>query len=115
MLGARVRVAASLASQASVQLTGAAPRSSTSASASNSLEDVMNAKYGSSVAKTLLLVLRGYDAYHDWWKTLDLMTTDDDENRKKQTALRMVIEGVGTCGSSRRQSCRLAELGANTL
>eukprot|EP00965_Chrysotila_dentata_P120360 3979799-Pleurochrysis_carterae.AAC.1 len=63
-----LRVAASSDSQAPVQLSG-----STSVSASNSLEDLMNAKYGSSLAKTFLLVLRGYDANHGWRKTLDLM------------------------------------------
>eukprot|EP00965_Chrysotila_dentata_P159187 5258663-Pleurochrysis_carterae.AAC.1 len=45
--------------------------------------------YGSSLAKTLILVLRGYDAYHDWRKTLDLMTTSN-ENSKKATSLRIV-------------------------
>eukprot|EP00965_Chrysotila_dentata_P253016 6211019-Pleurochrysis_carterae.AAC.4 len=53
----------------------------------------MVARYGSSLAKTLLLLLRGYDDYYRWKRTLDLPTTDQQEDKVK-IALQMATAGT---------------------
>ena len=57
-----------------------------------SLQTLMENKYGPSLARTLLLILKGYDAYKKWRLTLDAHSSSADEH--KRAALAMAVAGA---------------------
>eukprot|EP00965_Chrysotila_dentata_P091491 3021208-Pleurochrysis_carterae.AAC.1 len=90
MLDARGKVSAASGAAAGagrgsgpIRLVGEGSRGQSVSHPRGSIEALMVARYGNSLAKTLLLLLCAYDAYYRWRRTLDLRTTDQPDDKER--------------------------------
>eukprot|EP00965_Chrysotila_dentata_P233008 6199324-Pleurochrysis_carterae.AAC.1 len=95
------KIAKAAGSSSAVDLDGASafahpPGDGASAQHRKSLTVLMEEKYGSALAQTLLLMLMVYDAYRVWRETLDLPAALHDKEAKTDAALQMAVAGAVT-------------------